>query len=89
MFDRRNQNRMKRLFYLLFSTFILVLLTSCSPKKETEKLICAEAEMTSFPYSAGGLKVTKHQTVTPVEGVEGLEVIEWNSGGSTYSVRLS
>ena len=67
---------MKRLFYLLLPIFILVLLTSCSSKQETEKLICAEAEMTSFPYSAGGLKVTRHQTVTPVEGVEGLEVIE-------------
>ena len=32
--------------------------------------------MQSFPYSENGMKVTKHQTVTPVEGVDGLEVIE-------------
>ena len=45
-------------------------------KPQSERLICAEAEMSAFPYSRNGLKVTRHQTVTPVEGVEGLEVIE-------------
>lgn len=54
----------------------LVALAACAPKMETERLICAEAEMSHFPYSANGLRVSKHQTVTPVEGVEGLEVIE-------------
>ena len=42
---------MKRLFYLLF---LLVLLTSCSPKQETEKLICTEA-MISLPRSVQAL----------------------------------
>jgi len=41
---------MKRLFYLLFFTFLLALLTFCSPKQETEKLICSEA-MISLPRS--------------------------------------
>ncbi len=45
---------MKRLFYLLFFTFLLVLLTSCLPKQETEKLICAEA-MISLPRSVQAL----------------------------------
>ena len=65
---------MKRHF--LYFLGIAALLTSCAPKQETERLICAEAEMSVFPYSGNGLRVTKHQTITPVEGVEGLEVIE-------------
>ena len=55
---------------------IAALMIACAPKPETEKLICAEAEMNVFPYCQDGLKVTKHQSITPVEGVEGLEVIE-------------
>ncbi|MCR5050987.1 MAG: alpha-galactosidase [Paludibacteraceae bacterium] len=65
-------------------TFILgmaLLATACS-KPQTERLICAEADMQSFPYCENGLRVEKHQTVTPVEGVPGLEVIE------TYFVNL-
>ena len=53
-----------------------VAMVACSPKPESERLICAEAEMSAFPYSENGLKVSKHQTVTPVEGVAGLEVVE-------------
>ena len=55
---------------------IAAMMVACAPKPETEKLICAEAEMSSFPFKANGLHVVKHQTITPVEGVEGLEVIE-------------
>ena len=51
-------------------------LTACAPKSETEKLFCAEVEMASFPFKQDGFNVVKQQTVTPVEGVEGLEVIE-------------
>ena len=54
----------------------LVALAACAPKPETERLICAEAEMSVFPFSENGMRVSKHQTITPVEGVEGLEVIE-------------
>ena len=64
---------MKKAIYLIAAVFCL---NACAPKMETERLICAEADMSVFPYSANGLKVTKHQTVTPVEGVEGLEVVE-------------
>ena len=64
---------MKKAIYLIAA---IVCLNACAPKQETERLICAEAEMNVFPYSANGLKVSKHQTVTPVEGVEGLEVVE-------------
>ena len=64
---------MKKAMYMIGA---LVALAACAPKMETERLICAEAEMSHFPYSANGLRVSKHQTVTPVEGVEGLEVIE-------------
>ena len=59
---------------ILYSLAALAMV-ACS-KPETERLICAEAEMRAFPYSENGLKVTKHQTITPVEGVDGLEVIE-------------
>ena len=64
---------MKKVIYMIGA---LVALAACAPKPETERLICAEAEMSVFPYSANGLRIVKHQTVTPVEGVEGLEVIE-------------
>jgi len=52
------------------------MLVACGPKTDSEWLICAEADMQSFPYSDNGLRVIKLQTVTPVEGVPGLEVIE-------------
>ena len=58
-----------------------MLVTACS-KPQADRLICTEADMQSFPYNENGLRVEKHQTVTPVEGVEGLEVIE------TYFVNL-
>ena len=77
---------MKKVFYLLslseavfrlFSIIVAVFaLNACAPKPQSERLVCAEAEMSVFPFSENGLKVTKHQTITPVEGVEGLEVIE-------------
>ena len=63
---------MKRKFLYILAAVALI---GCS-KPETERLICAEADMQSFPYSGNGLKVSKHQTITPVEGVEGLEVVE-------------
>ena len=53
-----------------------LLLMACAPKQDTERLICAEADIQTFPYHKDGLCVEKHQTVTPVEGVPGLEVIE-------------
>ena len=53
-----------------------MVLAGCQPKQDTERLICAEADMQTFPYQKDGLHVVKHQTVTPVEGVPGLEVIE-------------
>ena len=55
---------------------IAAMMIACAPKQDTEKLICAEAEMTVFPYNQDGIRVIKEQSVTPVEGVEGLEVIE-------------
>ncbi|MBQ2520484.1 MAG: hypothetical protein II540_04255, partial [Paludibacteraceae bacterium] len=55
---------------------LAALMVACAPKQDTDRLICAEADMQSFPYYENGLHVIKHQTVTPVEGVEGLEVIE-------------
>jgi len=64
---------MKKAFYIIVAA---VAFAACAPKGDTEKLICAEGEMSVFPYSANGLKVEKVQTVTPVEGVPGLEVIE-------------
>ena len=66
---------MKKIFIIHYS-LIIALLTACAPKQDTARLICAEADMQSFPYSENGLRVSKHQTVTPVEGVEGLEVVE-------------
>ena len=64
---------MKKAIYIIVAAVAFV---ACAPKGDTERLICAEAEMNVFPYSANGLKVIKEQTVTPVEGVPGLEVIE-------------
>ena len=64
---------MKKVFYLIVAAATLV---ACQPKQDTERLICAEADMQSFPYNENGLHVVKHQTITPVEGVEGLEVFE-------------
>ena len=55
---------------------LAAMMVACSPKQDTERLICAEAQMSAFPYSQDGLRVTKHQTVTPVANVPGLEVIE-------------
>ena len=66
---------MKNVFYLLSLSAAVLCMSACS-KPQTERLICAEAEMASFPYSENGLRVVKHQTVTPVEGVDGLEVVE-------------
>jgi len=63
---------MKKAVYFIVAAMML----ACAPKADTERLICAEADMQSFPYSGNGLRVVKHQTVTPVEGVPGLEVIE-------------
>ena len=64
---------MKHQFLYILAAVAMV---ACAPKQQTERLICAEAEMNAFPYSENGLKVSKHQTVTPVEGVAGLEVVE-------------
>ncbi len=55
---------------------LLLSFTACTARRDTERLICAEADMNAFPYNADGLSVTRHQTVTPVPGVDGLEVIE-------------
>ena len=66
---------MKKFFYLISLSAAVLLLNACS-KPETERLICVEADMQSFPYEANGLRVEKHQSITPLEGVEGLEIIE-------------
>lgn len=55
---------------------IAAMMVACQPKPDTERLICAEADMQVFPYQRDGLHIVKQQTITPVEGVEGLEVIE-------------
>ena len=70
---------MKRNF--LYIVAAVIGLTACT-KPQTERLFCVEADMSSFPYRANGLHVEKYQTVTPVEGVEGLELIE------TYFVNM-
>ena len=62
-----------RILYLLS---IAALMVACQPKHDTERLICAEADMQEFPYQKDGLHVVKQQTVTPVAGVPGMEVIE-------------
>ena len=64
---------MKKSLYIV----ALFAFAACSvPKQDAARLVCAEADMQVFPFSENGLKVTKHETVTPVEGVEGLEVVE-------------
>ena len=68
--------------HFLYLLGIAAIMTACAPKQDTERLYCEEAEMNAFPYSHDGLRVIKMQTITPVEGVEGLEVIE------TYFVNL-
>ena len=55
---------------------IAAMTVACQPKADTERLICAEADMQSFPYQQNGLHVVKQQTVTPVAEFPGLEVIE-------------
>ena len=57
-------------------SIVSLLLSSCVRQQETERLVCAEADMQAFPYQKDGLHVIKVQTVTPVEGVDGLKVIE-------------
>ena len=64
---------MRKTFYIIVAA---VALAACAPKQDTERLICAEAEMSVFPYKANGMHIVKRQTVTPADGVEGLEVIE-------------
>lgn len=64
---------MKKAFYILLG--MAAMMAACSAP-ETERLICAEADMQSFPYQKDGLYVVKYQTVTPVEDVEGLELVE-------------
>lgn len=64
---------MKRAIYFIIAA---VVFTACQPKADTERLICAEADMQSFPYQQNGLHVVKQQTVTPVAEFPGLEVIE-------------
>lgn len=59
--------------YIALAAFFLI---GCAPKQDSERLICAEADMASFPYHAGGLSVSKHCTVTPSDEFPGLEVIE-------------
>ena len=61
---------------ILYFLGIAAMMVACQPKADTERLICAEADMQEFPYQRDGLHVIKQQTVTPVEGVPGLEVIE-------------
>ena len=61
---------------------VAAFLTACAPKQTTERLICAEADMQAFPFSENGISVVEHQTITPVEGVEGLELVE------TYFINL-
>ena len=65
---------MKKISYIVLSTLGLLLAACSAP--QTERLVCAEADMCAFPYKAQGIHVVKQQTVTPVEGVPGLEVIE-------------
>ena len=67
---------MKKVFYLLSLSAAVFCLVSCQPKPDTERLICAEADMQSFPYQQNGLHIVKQQTVTPVAEFPGLEVIE-------------
>jgi len=61
---------------ILYLFGIAALMVACQPKPDTDRLICAEADMQSFPYQQNGLHVVKQQTVTPVADVPGLEIIE-------------
>lgn len=61
---------------ILYFLGIAAMMVACQPKADTERLICAEADMQSFPYQKVGLHVVKQQTVTPVAEMPGLEVIE-------------
>ena len=70
---------MKKIFIFLG---LAAMMTACAPKQTTERLICAEADMQSFPFHGNGFSVVEYQTITPVDGVKGLEVIE------TYFVNL-
>jgi len=72
----KNRISMKKVFYLLSLSAAVFCLNACAPKQDTERLICAEADMQSFPYSENGIRVVKHQCVKPVDGVPGLEVVE-------------
>ena len=64
---------MKKALYIIA---VAMAFAACAQKADTERLICSEADMQSFPYEENGMRVVKHQTITPVESVEGLEVIE-------------
>jgi alpha-galactosidase len=67
---------MKKVFYLIALSAAVIGLNACSSRQDTERLICAEVEMNHFPYQHDGFNMVKYQTVTPVEGMEGLEIIE-------------
>ena len=68
---------MKKNPFIIFGlcSLFLVLATACS-KPQADSLFCAEAEMSAFPFHKDGIHIVKQQTVTEVEGVPGLEVIE-------------
>lgn len=66
---------MKKLSYIAFG-LVALMMAGCSTRQQNERLICAEADIQAFPYHHNGIIVSKQQTVTPVEGVEGLEIIE-------------
>ena len=66
---------MKKFFYLISLSAVVLCMTACEPDTE-ERLICGEACMKIFAFHQNGMYVTKHKKVTPVEGVEGLEIVE-------------
>ena len=66
---------MKHIHYI-FVGLLAVVVSGCSMRPQNERLICAEADILSFPYHHSGIIVSRQQTITPVEGVDGLEVIE-------------
>ena len=66
---------MNRPFYFVLCLLVLFF-AACSTTPQADRLFCAETEMASFPFNHDGYNVEKHQTVTPVDGVEGLEVVE-------------
>ena len=67
---------MKTRLSIVVALFLICLLGGCSSGMQTERLVCAEAQMSSFPYNKGGFHVEKYQKITPVGGVLGLEVVE-------------